>query len=205
MAPDGKKEGDPLRMYTLVMGVLVVVMAVLYFVIDGKRQDYAAANARAEQFMTGKGLRPSTSETPQTIPDLALAVERLAVTFGQAAGTTGLERAISRELMDTQAQRVRLRNKGAGRERSEPNRARKYVTISNTFDYGALDETDVVAVWQVLGLLYNIESQTRYRVGELSWQVAEEAENPTEPFDKVKRVQIQVALRGPTLEDSRSP
>jgi hypothetical protein len=198
-----KKEGDPLRMYTLVMGVLVVVMGVLYFVIDAKRKDYAAANAAAEQYMTGKGLRPSSSETPQTIPDLALAVERLSVTFGQAAGATGLERAISRELMDTQAQRVGLRQKGAGRERMEPNRARKYVTISNTFDYGAPDGGDVVAVWQVLGLLYNIESQTRYRVSELSWQVAEETENPEPPFDRVKRVQIQVALRAPALEEGR--
>ena len=103
----------------------------------------------------------------------------------------------------TQAQRVGLRQKGAGRERVEPNRARKYETVSQNFDYGAADGTDVVALWQVLGLLYNIESQTRYRVSELGWQVAEENENPAPPFDKSKRVQIQVALRGPILEDGR--
>lgn len=198
MARGPRKEGDPLKMYTLVMAVLVVVMAVLYFIIDAKRAEYEAANVRAERDMTGKGMPSTLDEGPRTIPDLALAVERLSSTYRQASGGVGLGH-ISQALMDQYATNVRLRQIYASRERATPNQQGRYETVTQNFEYESMTGGPP-EVSRVLGLLYNVESQGRYRVSELTWSVADSKANPTTPFDKVKKPKITVALRGPILE-----
>ena len=199
MARRAKKEGDPLKMYTVVMALLVIVMAVLYFVIDGKRKDYEEANAKAERFMTGKGLKIDLDDRPKTIPDMALQVERLSTTYEQAAGGTNLDqRGISQAFMNNAATIVGLRQIYASRERSTPNRAGNYETVTQNFEYEAMAGGSP-EVWRVLSLLYNIESQSRYRVSEVSWTTEDAKENPTPPFDRVRKPRITVALRGPIL------
>jgi hypothetical protein len=189
-------------MYTVVMAVLVVVMAVLWFVIDGKRKTYAQANARAEQLMTGKGMRSGgQADEPVTIPDLALAVERLSYTYDQATGGGGIDkggRHISQEMMETVAVAAGLHQAGSSGERPTPNRARGYETVSQSFDYESMSGGPL-EVWRLLTLLYNIESRGRYRVSEVGWEVAEGKDSIEPPFDKVKRSRIEVALRGPIL------
>ena len=49
------KEGDALKLYTIFMGLLVVVMAVLYFIIDGVRKDFVVANAEVDRYMRVEG------------------------------------------------------------------------------------------------------------------------------------------------------
>ena len=200
MARGGKKDGDPLKMYTIVMSLLVVVMAVLYFVIDTKRKVYVEANKRAEKYMTGKGLPATLDDSPRTVPDMALTVERLSHTYEQAAGGTDLgKRGISLAFMNNAATIVGLRQIYASRERVAPNKTKGYETTTQNFEYEAM-AGGPPEVWRVLSMLYNIESQSRYRVSEVSWTVADQKANPTPPFDKVKKPRITVALRLPTLE-----
>lgn len=197
MARGARKEGDPLKMYTIVMALLVVVMTVLYLFIDGQRAEYEKANVRAERLMTGKGQRITIDDKPRTIPDMALAVERLSFTYEQAAGGTDMGgRNISTARMASWAKVVGLRQVYASRERSEPNRNKGYETITQNFEYEAEAGGDP-EVWRVLSLLYNIESQSRYRVSEVSWGVSDQKTNPTPPFDKVKKPRVTVALRLP--------
>lgn len=202
MARSASRETDPLKMYTVVMALLVVVMAVLWVVINKKREKFEKANVRAEQLMTGKGLRSSgINNAPRTIPDLALEVERLSFTYDQATGGGGIEkggRHISQEMMETVASHAGLHQAGSSGERPTPNRARGYETITQSFDYESMSGGPL-EVWRLLTLLYNIESRGRYRVSEVSWEVADQKDSQEPPFDKVKRSRVEVALRGPML------
>jgi len=202
MARKGSRESDPLKMYTVVMALLVIVMGVLWLVINNKRDMYEKANIRAEQLMTGKGLRSrGLDDSPRTIPDLALAVERLSLTYDQATGGGGIDSAgrhISQTMMETVAMHAGLSQAGSSGERSTPNRAQGYETVTQSFDYESM-AGGPLEVWRLLTLLYNIESRGRYRVSEVGWEVADPKDNLEEPFDKVKRSRIEVALRGPTL------
>jgi len=194
------READPLKMYTVVMALLVLVMAVLYVVINNKRKSYEQANARAETLMTGKGLRLGTDEKPRTIPDLALAVERLSLTYEQASGGSGLDGHISQEMMDTVATHAGVHQSGSSGERTTQNKPRGYETVTQRFDYESM-AGGPVEVWRILTLLYNIESRGRYRVSEVTWEVADEKEDQEPPFDLVKRVSLEVALRRPILQN----
>jgi len=202
MAARAGRETDPLKMYTVVMALLVIVMAVLWVVINNKREKFEQANIRAEQLMTGKGLRSrGLDDSPRTIPDLALAVERLSYTYDQATGGGGIDkggRHISQEMMETVAVHAGLHQAGSSGERPTPNRARGYETVTQSFDYESMSGGPL-EVWRLLTLLYNIESRGRYRVSEVSWEVADPKDNLEEPFDKVKRSRVEVALRGPIL------
>ncbi len=204
MARSAGRETDPLKMYTVVMALLVVVMGVLWYVIDGKRKTYAKANVRAEQLMTGKGLRSSgLDDTPKTIPDLALAVERLSYTYEQATGGGGIDRKgnrhISQEMMESVAVAAGLNQTGSSGERRTPNNARGFETLTQNFDYESMSGGPL-EVWRLLTLLYNIESRGRYRVSEVGWEVADPKDNALKgPSDRVKRSRIEVALRGPIL------
>lgn len=200
MAREGGRETDPLKMYTVVMALLVIVMGVLWIVINNKREKFEAANVRAEQLMTGKGMR-GIDDTPRTIPDLALAVERLSYTYDQATGGGGIDkggRHISQEMMETVAMAAGLNQAGSSGERPTPNRARGYETVTQSFDYESM-AGGPLEVWRLLTLLYNVESRGRYRVSEVSWEVADKKDNLEEPYDKVKRSRVEVALRGPIL------
>ena len=186
MARKAGRETDPLKMYTVVMALLVVVMAVLWVVINNKRETFEKANVRAEQLMTGKGLRSTgIDDRPRTIPDLALAVERLSYTYDQATGGGGIDkggRHISQEMMETVAVAAGLHQAGSSGERPTPNRARGYETVSQSFDYESMSG-GALEVWRLLTLLYNVESRGRYRVSEVGWEVAEGKDNYRKGLD----------------------
>jgi hypothetical protein len=197
-----KKAGDPLKSYTIVMTLLVLVMAVLYFMIDGKRKDYALANAKLRTALTGEGLRArdigDDLDRPRTIPDLAYAVEGLAKTAEEASGGEGLRGHISNDMMDRVAARAQLRQIGGGAERLDPHG--KYETVTKTFDYESL-AGGPPALPNLLTLLYDIEVGGRYRVSRVTWEVAEPTDQPTDgPRYLIKKPRIEVSLRGPRLE-----
>lgn len=205
MARPAGNEGDPLKMYTLVMTLLVVVMAVLYFVIDGQREEYAAANVRAERYMTGKGLclGPGELGEPRTVPDLAVQIERLSKAYAQASGGTGPLTGIPQAMMTQAATAAGLKQVYGSAEREQKNRAGRgggYRTVTQNFEYE--DESGgPPPLWKLLELLYRIESRGRFRVSEVSWTIADEAENSQEPYARVKQPRITVALRGPLLSE----
>ncbi|MHC5011556.1 MAG: hypothetical protein ACYTG6_11505 [Planctomycetota bacterium] len=189
-----KKPGDAVKSYTLVMTLLVVVMAVLYFVLDGARSRYAEANTRLERDMTGRGLPRSIDGPPRALPDLAYAVEQLARTYSDASGGGGLDRGIPAEMMRTVATSAGLRQVYASGERNEP--GRNWETIHQKFEYEAFAGGNP-EIWRLLTLLYNIESRGRYRASEVRWQMADPADDAQAPFDLIKKPNIQVSLRGP--------
>jgi hypothetical protein len=191
MAKKGeKKQGDAVKSYTLVMSLLVVVMGVLYFVLDGDRRAYAEANARLERDMSVQ----SGDGPPRSFPDLAYAVEQLSRKFFEATGGSGRGLQIPLETMGGAAASVNLRAKTTGSEQED--KSADYVTVSRKFEYVQQSGSDP-AIWQLLGLLYNIESRGRYRVRDLSWRMAEVTEDVEPPFDMIKPPSITVAIRGP--------
>ena len=200
MAPAERKDGDALKLYTVVMAVLVIVMGILYFVIDGKRKDFEAANVRVERYMTGKGMPLQPEGKPQNFSQLALAVERLSKDLADATGGEGMDGGhISKAFLEQQATNSGLTQTWASRERSTPGGQGKYETLTSRIDYGS-SGSGPVAVWQLLRLMYLIEGQRRlYRVSEVSWQVADRKDNPEPPFDRIKNPKIEVSLRFPKV------
>ncbi len=193
------KEGDPLKLFTVVMALLVVVIAVLYFMINGTRNEYAEANKSLERMMSFQGPARSDDRPPSTIPDLAWEVESLSNAYQQASGGGGLERGIPSEMMDRLALNAHLVQKYSSAERPITGGGGRYETITQRYDY--LSEGDALPrLAQLLNLVWNIEATGRYRVSEIMWQAAEPTDNPSPPFDRIKKPQIQVSLRVPTLQ-----
>ena len=200
MARRSSKEADPLKMYTVVMALLVVVMAVLYFIIDNKRKSYVEANASAEKLLTGKGSRRGLDDKPKSILDLSLAVERLSFTWEQASpGGGGLDGHISQQMMESVAVAAGLHQFHSSGEHQEKGPGGRYETTSQDFDYEALGGGSP-EVWRLITLMWNIESRGRYRVSEVNWEVADSSDNPDPPFDRVKRPRVEVSLRRPSIE-----
>jgi len=179
-----------------------VVMAGLLWYIDNKRKDFEAANVRVERYLTGKGLPRQKDGRPQKFAQLALAVERLSKDLADATGGEGMDGGhISKAFLEQQATNSGLRQVYASRERSTPGGRGKYETLTSRIDYDAEVEGDPIYIWQLLRLMYLIESQRRlYRVSEVDWSVADRKVNPETPYDRIKKTQIEVALRFPKID-----
>lgn len=192
-----KKEGDSLKLYTTVMGVLVLFMGGLYFYINGVREDYAAGNVRLEALMTGKGLPLTFDDRPQTIPALALEVEKYSLTYAEA-GTDELT--IPAQYMNNLITRSKLRQIRAGQEVRTGGGGGSYMTVSQDFELDSMTGGPV-ALWQLLHLVHAVEAQRwRYKVSELRWRVADENDNAQRPYDKIRSPLITVAIRGAIRE-----
>ena len=201
MASDERKDGDALKMYTVVMSILVVVMGILYFVIDGKRKEYEEANTRVEKLMRSPPVRPDADTKPRSYPQLALAVERLANDYQDATGGEGVDRGhISTTFMSLMATNALLKELRFGRERSTTGGGGSYETVTMRIDYESM-AGGAPRVWQLLNLLFRIETRRLYRVSEMAWQVVDAKENPDPPYDMIKNPTVEVALRYPTVTD----
>ena len=195
-----EKEGDALKLYTIFMGLLVIVMAVLYFIIDGVRKDFVEANKEVAKFMQVEGLDRDPEDEPRTIPDLAWEVDTLSRRYRRASGGAGIGRNIPAAMMKKVATQARLEQTYGGGERTA--KSGDYMTISQSFEYDGVGGVPATQA-QLLTLLWNIESrgEGRYRVTELTWQVADPKENPKAPFDRIRKPKIKVALRVPVIGD----
>ena len=201
MAKGGKdKEGDALKLYTIFMSLLVLVMAVLWFIIDGVRKDFVAANAQLEKFMVVEGEDRDPEDQPSSIPDLAWEVDTLSKRYRRASGGGAIGRSIPASMMENVATSVKLEQTYASGERSP--REGDYMTVYQKFEFTGMGGT-LPTQSQLLSLLWNIESrgEGRYRVTEVSWKAADKKDNPTSPFDKIKKPQITVSLRVPVLDE----
>jgi hypothetical protein len=192
MASEQKKPGDAVKSYTLVMSVLVVVMGVLYFVLDARRTNYAEANTLLERAMRVAPRAPD--KPPATFTELAYEVEQLSRKYHEASGGSGLGFEIPAEMMRAVATKAGLVQVYGGPVQTA--KERNYRTVHQDFEYKSVSGGPP-EVWRFLTLLYNIESRGRYRVSELNWDAADPAEDPQPPFDLIKNVRCQVALRGP--------
>ena len=205
MAKAGKrkgkdKDGDALKLYTIFMGLLVLVMAVLFFIIDGVRKEFEAANVEVAKFLEVEGEDRDPEELPTTIPDLAWEVDTLSKRYRRASGGGAIGRSIPTAMMEKVATQARLEQTYASGERSP--KSGDYMTISQDFEFTGMGGIPATQ-GQLLTLLWNIESrgEGRYRVTEVSWQVAEPKENPAAPFDKIRKPRIRVSLRVPILDE----
>jgi hypothetical protein len=192
-----KKDGDPLKMYTLVMAFLVVLMGGLYLYIDSTRKAYREANTKLTALMRFEGETRDPDITPTTIPDLAWEIESLADTSKQAGGA---QKNISRTMMDSIATNARLHQTHASGESTTKGGGGSYETRKQRFEYDRIGGKPPY-VWQLLDLAWNIEhrSRGRYRVSEISWQVVDRKDDPEPPFDLIKRAKIEVSLRVPAI------
>jgi hypothetical protein len=194
-----KKEGDPLKMYCTTMALLVVVMAVLYFVIENTRKNYETSNEQLVGMMRFEGKERAAERPPSTIPDLSWEVESLAETFKSASGGSGLGNTVPRQMMETVATKAGLKQSYASGESTVKGGGGTYETVSQRFEYTS-PTGDLPRIWQLLDLVWNIESRGRYRVSQIDWNVAEVKDNAAAPFDKIKNPQIEVSLRVPLAQ-----
>ena len=195
-----EKEGDALKLYTIFMALLVLVMAVLLFIIDGVRKDFVTANAEVERYMEVEGEGRNPEDAPTSIPDLAWEVDTLSKRYRRASGGGAIGRSIPTAMMEKIATQSRLKQTYASGERSP--RTGDYMTISQKFEFNGVGDVPPTQ-GQLLSMLWNVESrgEGRYRVTEVNWQVADMKDNPTPPFDKIRKPQITVALRVPVLDE----
>ena len=194
-----KKDGDPLKLYTGMMAFLILVMAGLWFMIERTRKNYEVANQKLVGLMRFEGSERDAERRPSSIPDLAWEVESLAETFRTASGGTGLSNSIPRQMMAAVATKSQLKQNFASGESTVKGGGGTYETVSQRFEYKSLSG-GLPTIWQLLDLAWRIEARGRYRVSEIGWQVADKKNNPTAPFDLIRKPQIEVSLRVPTTQ-----
>jgi len=198
---DKSKEGDPLKFYTILMAFLILVIAGLWFMIERKRKNFESANQALENgLMHFEGSERSAEHQPSSIPDLSWEVESLAETFRKASGGAGLGNKIPRQMMKMVATKSRLMESYASGETRVKGGGGTYETVTLRYEYKS-ESGGLPTIWQLLDLVWRIEARGRYRVSGINWQVADKKDNPTQPFDLIKKPQIEVSLRVPTTQE----
>jgi hypothetical protein len=193
-----KKGMDPLKAYCLVLGFLVLVLGYLWIRIGGTRDDYAAANERAEQFLTGKGLTRRAEDPPPSIPDLAYEVEKYVETYKAAAGESGgnVTPGIPLEMMRNYATSLGMKEVHTGSGGVDVDKGAGHETRSTDFEY------DATTLNRLLALVFNVEHKGRYRVSDISWRLGDpNKENSSPPYWFIARPKIKVAVRTPIQRD----
>jgi hypothetical protein len=194
-----KKGMDPLKAYCLVLGFLVVVLGVLWIKLGGDRDDYEAANRRAEQLLTGKGLTRVPDGPPPSIPDIAYEVERYVETYKATAGEGGANvSGIPLEMMKNYASSSGMTQSHSGGGSVDVNRNRGYQTRTNDFEY------EPTTLRNLLTLVYNVESKGRYRVQEITWRLDDPKKaNAAPPYWFIAKPRIKVAVRTPIQREEK--
>jgi hypothetical protein len=193
-------KGDHLKYYCVVFGILVAVIAVVAIQQKGKLDDFRAANAHAERLLTGKGMPATTRDgRPNSLPDLAVDIQKLVQGFKKSMGDEGVAstEGISQKRMKAAAFAVNMTQTYAGPEQDDPNRGKRWRTLSREFTYGP------ATLEQLTKLIWNIESWGRYRVFELRWKLAPEKENPYPPGHRVSKPVIKVGYREHLVDTGR--
>lgn len=181
-------KGDPLKWYCGIFLVMIVGLAVLYFKRDGDRKDLDAANVQAKTWFNESMPRNETDDRPNDIPGLAFEVEQLCDAYRAAGGQEA--NTISEAKMKQFATAAGMTEYKLGGDVTDPNRSRGYATLTRTFEYMPATLDNFVR------LAFNVDNSTRYRVMELSWNLLSKKEgNTAEPFHKIGRSSIKVALR----------
>jgi hypothetical protein len=190
-ADEAGKPRDTLKLYVAIFLAITAVLVFFFFRFQSEREDYAGANALAEQYLTGKGLRRGTDDRPPDLPGLAFDVERFLGSYRAMGGEEG--GTISADQMAKLADTSGLKQTDAAAPRTEFGRNRTYLTLSQKFTYmpSNLD--------RLTRMVYNIETQTRYRVTEITWKLLDGAANP-KPFNNIQKSSIQVAVRTPATK-----
>jgi hypothetical protein len=181
-------KGDPLKWYCGIFLVMIVGLTVLYFKRDGDRKDLEAANAQAKAWFNEALPRSEADDRPNDIPGLAFEVEQLAEAYLAAGGQEA--NTISEAKMKQFATSAGMTEYKLGGDVSDPNKSRGYTTLTRTFEYMPATLDNFVR------LAFNVDASARYRVMELGWNLLSKKEgNTSEPFHKVGRSSIKVALR----------
>jgi hypothetical protein len=187
-AESAAAKSDPLKWYCGIFLVMIVGLAVLYFKRDGDRKALEAANAQAKVWFNSALPRNEADDRPNDIPGLAFEVEQLAEAYLAAGGQEA--NTISEAKMKQYATQAGMTEYKLGGDVSDPNKGRGYTTLTRTFEYMPATLDNFVR------MAYNVDSSARYRVMELSWNLLSKKEgNTTEPFHKIGRSSIKVALR----------
>ena len=183
--------GDPLKYYCIVFALLICVIGFVYWKQRQKLTEFRSENAFAEKVLTGKGIAETdTYGRPNAIPPLGLQVETMVSGYASSVGSDSSE-GIAAESILGLAQQLGIKNKGLSHEQPDEFRPEGYLQIWREFTF---DETTLTNLTK---LLWNIESQTRYRILEFNWRLRPAKENSEAPFERITPTRVKVAIRKP--------
>lgn len=195
----GSNDGDWLKYYCIVFGLLILVVGVLYFKINGDLEDYRVANKRAERDITGKGMavKRDRDDNPTVMNDIATEVWQYVSAFRDAGGTSGGSD-ISDALMASAAGEAQMTQTFASSVRIDKVASKNYQTIYRDFQYQAC------TLEQLIALMWNIENQNpRLRVEDVTWNLADSKVNSEPPYNRITKPKIRVSFREPITSDAR--
>lgn len=194
----GSNDGDWLKYYCIVFGLLILVVGVLYFKIGGDLDDYRAANKRAERDITGKGMnvKRDRDDNPMVMNDIATEVWQYVSAFRDAGGTSGGGSDISDALMASAASEAQMTQTFASSVRTDKVASKNYQTIYRDFQYQAC------TLEQLIALMWNIENMNpRLRVEDVTWTLADAKVNSEPPFNRITKPKIRVSFREPITSE----
>jgi len=189
---DATAQGDHLKYYCIVFGILVVVIAVVLIQQRSKLKAFTRANAQARALLLAKGA--TRDGRPRGISDLAVEVEKFVQGYKNSRGGAGDDagaEGISTKAIEMAGRDIQMKYTYAGQEQPDDNRSKGYRTRSREFTYGP------TTLDRLTKLCWNIESLTRYRVSEIRWKLADKKTNTEPPYYKVNKPVIRVGYRSP--------
>lgn len=192
----GKGEGDWLKYYCIVFGLLILVVGFLYLKLNGELSDYKLAVKNAERVVTGKGMtrkRDRRTDRPLVLPDIATEIHQYVSAYRDAVGTGGAGAGdISDALMASAAASASMTQTHATPLRTDKVGSKNYQTLYRDFTYQACN------LEQLIALMFNVENQNpRLRVEDVTWSLADAKTNSEPPFNKITKPRIRVSLREP--------
>lgn len=194
----GSNEGDWLKYYCIVFGLLIVVVGVLYFKIGGDLDSYRSANKRAERTITGKGMTRlrDRDDNPLVLNEIAKEVHQYVSAYRDAVGTAGSASDIPDSLIAQAAADATMVQTFASSVRDDKVASKNYRTIYRDFQFQAC------TLEQLIALMFNIENfAPRLRVEEVTWTLADKKVNSEPPFNKITKPKIRVSFREPLTSD----
>ncbi|MDA1194332.1 MAG: hypothetical protein O2894_04040 [Planctomycetota bacterium] len=190
---DAAPQGDHLKYYCVVFGVLVVVVGVVALMQRNKLNAYRAANQQARVALKATG---TTSDgRPLGIGELAVEVEKFVQGYRASSGDGATGEGISNVRMQSAEEAVKVTREWAGREDDTPDQGKGFRTKSREFKY------QDCTLEQLVTLVRNIEQLGRYRVYEMRWDLADAKLNSQPPHHLVSKPSIKVGFRTPLTKD----
>jgi len=193
-AKDPGAQGDPLKLYCIVFGILIVVVGIAALQRRSTLKDYERANLLAHNMLVAQGR--TNDGRPRAVGELAVEVEKFVQGFqksmgdGKSGGSS-----ISTTKMKQAEFKVHMEHSYASPENDVPNRGKGYRTRSREFTYNP------ASLDQLTKLIWNIEALGRYRVFELRWKLGDKRTNSEAPFNRVTKPVIKVGFRQPITKE----
>jgi hypothetical protein len=187
-------QSDPLKLYCIVFGILIVVVGIAALQRRSTLKSYQMANRAAHNMLVAKGRTPDGR--PLAVGELAVEVEKFVQGFQKSVGDgESGGSGISTTKMKAAEFQVHMEHSYASPENDTPNRGKGFRTRSREFTYNP------ATLDQLTRLIWNIEKNGRYRVFELRWKLADKKTNSEPPYNRVTKPVLKVGFRQPLTKE----